>query len=245
MVPNKFEKHIKKTLEQREIKPSAEAWMKISEQLQGSSKTKKKGFTWYAVAAGFVGLLIVSVVLFSGLNKKNAVENQVVEKAEKVLENREQKNVKVVQLDTFKVLKDNQPVKKIGKNKTIEIKPISSSEIVLNQDFKEDGSSSTHEQKLDNSEQIINTKILEIVAQVDVLEQQNNNVTDAEVDSLLRQAQKEILNNKLFRNDQSVDAMALLTEVEDELNQSFSDQIFESLKSGFLKVHTAVAERNK
>jgi len=38
--------------------------------------------------------------------------------------------------------------------------------------------------------------------------------------------------------------MALLTEVEGELDQSFRDQIFEKLKSGFLKVRTAVADRN-
>ena len=36
-----------------------------------------------------------------------------------------------------------------------------------------------------------------------------------------------------------------LTEVEDELDQSFRDQIFDSLKEGFLKVRTAVADRNK
>lgn len=245
MAPNKFEKHIKKALEQREIQPSAEAWDKLSEQLKGSSKTKKKGFTWYAVAASFIGLLIVSVLLFNGLNKKNAIENQVVKKPKKAQEIREQKDTEVVQLDTLKALKDNQPVERIVVEATKEIEPILNSEIVLTQDFKDDSSSARYEKSLDNSEQIINTKILEIVAQVDELEQLNNSVTEAEVDSLLRQAEQEVLNNKLFHADQSVDAMALLTEVEDELNQSFRDQIFNSLKSGFLKVRTAVADRNK
>ncbi|PHQ62576.1 MAG: hypothetical protein COC08_00130 [Maribacter sp.] len=69
-------------------------------------------------------------------------------------------------------------------------------------------------------------------------------MTDAEVDSLLRKAQEEILANKIFGEDYSVDAMALLNEVEDELDQSFRDQIFETLKIGFLKVRTAVANRN-
>ena len=82
-----------------------------------------------------------------------------------------------------------------------------------------------------------------IVAQLDVLEQYSA-VTDAEVDSLLKRAQDEILRDKLFNTDKSVDAMALLTEVEGELDQSFRDQIFNSLKASFIKVRTAVADRN-
>ena len=82
-----------------------------------------------------------------------------------------------------------------------------------------------------------------IVAQLDVLEQYSA-ITDAEVDSLLKRAQDEILRDKLFNTDKSVDALALLTEVEGELDQSFRDQIFNSLKASFIKVRTAVADRN-
>ena len=96
----------------------------------------------------------------------------------------------------------------------------------------------------DASVEIINTKLLQVLAQVDVLEQDNEELTDAEVDALLRRAQEEILTDKLFRDNHSIDAMALLSEVEGELDKSFRDQIFESLKSGFFKVRTAVADRN-
>ncbi len=81
------------------------------------------------------------------------------------------------------------------------------------------------------------------MAQVVLLEQ-SSQVSDAEVDSLLRNAQEAIFREQLFKQDQSVDAMALLSQVEEELDQSFRDQIFQSLKSGFLKVRTAVADRN-
>ena len=74
--------------------------------------------------------------------------------------------------------------------------------------------------------------------------EQYSTVTDAEVDSLLKRAQQEILREKIFKTDKSVDALALLTEVEGELNQSFRDQIFNSLKASFIKVRTAVAARN-
>jgi hypothetical protein len=97
--------------------------------------------------------------------------------------------------------------------------------------------------KLKVSDEIINSKVADIVAQIDVLEQYSA-VTDAEVDSLLKRAQDEILRDKIFNKDKTVDALALLTEVEEELDQSFRDQIFNSLKAGFIKVRTAVADRN-
>ena len=78
-----------------------------------------------------------------------------------------------------------------------------------------------------------------------ILEDAKQEVTDAEVDSLLRAAQRQILTDKLFADSGSVDAMSLLAEVEDELDESFRDQIFDALKSGYLKLRTAVADRNQ
>jgi outer membrane protein assembly factor BamA len=96
-----------------------------------------------------------------------------------------------------------------------------------------------------NSDMLIAQKVEEVVAQVEILENAQQDVTDAEVDSLLRAAQRQILTDKLFSDGGSVDAMSLLAEVEDELDESFRDQIFDALKSGYLKLRTAVADRNQ
>ena len=96
-----------------------------------------------------------------------------------------------------------------------------------------------------NSDKLIAQKVEEVVAQVQVMEDAKQDVTDAEVDSLLRAAQRQILTDKLFADGGSVDAMSLLAEVEDELDESFRDQIFDALKSGYLKLRTAVADRNQ
>ena len=85
----------------------------------------------------------------------------------------------------------------------------------------------------------------EVVAQVELMETAQQDVSDAEVDSLLRAAQRQILTVKLFSESGSVDAMSLLAEVEDELDESFRDQIFDALKTGYLKLRTAVADRNQ
>ncbi len=84
-----------------------------------------------------------------------------------------------------------------------------------------------------------------MVEQIDFLEQHQREVTNAEIDALLKKAQQEILQEQLFMKGNSVDAMALLTQVEGEMDQSFRDQIFDALKDGFLKVRTAVATRNE
>ena len=84
-----------------------------------------------------------------------------------------------------------------------------------------------------------------MVMHIDVLESKNTEVTDTEIDSLLRQAQREILEDKIFGKDNTVDAIALLADVEKELDKSFRDEIFDALKDGFIKVRTAVADRDR
>lgn len=96
-----------------------------------------------------------------------------------------------------------------------------------------------------NSDKLIAQKVEEVVAQVELMEISQQDVTDAEVDSLLRAAQRQILTDKLFSKSGSVDAMSLLAEVEDELDESFRDQIFDALKTGYFKLRTAVADRNQ
>jgi hypothetical protein len=243
MAPNKFEKHIKKQLKEREISPSKEAWNKLSKQLDESGGQEKKSYFWYAIAASVIGLLLVSVFYLnwieSPLNSSiQVVETPVVEDQEEETKKEFKEVEKPIEVVTYEALE----VPKV-KSEVIEIATIpDSSKMVTSLEGVK-----PEEEVLalnENAEEIIRTKVMEVIAQVDLLEETKNDLTEAEVDSLLRMAQKEILTEKLFNGDRSVDAMALLTEVENELDKSFRDQIFESLKTGFLKVRTAVADRN-
>ena len=91
---------------------------------------------------------------------------------------------------------------------------------------------------------LIDIKIGEVMAIVTAHEENNEDLTDLEVASLLRKAQEEILTEKLINSDNSVNPEALLSQVEEELDQSFRDKILQKLKSGYNKVRTAVADRN-
>lgn len=247
MAPNKFEKHIKEKLDGRKIKPSAKTWQKLSGELDTSVQPKKKGYFWYGIAASFIGILIVSILYMNRENAQIIPDIQVVDSSEEKIKETNDFRTNILIEDTTEIKVAEINVNAIRKES---IKDIEHENILADAEdkivsFEKEASAMEGIQvKSKLSDEIINTKILEVVAQVNSLEEDAIALTDAEVDSLLRNAQREILTDKLFNQDQSVDAMALLTAVEDELDQSFRDQIFETLKTGFLKVRTAVADRN-
>ena len=107
---------------------------------------------------------------------------------------------------------------------------------------------------LEVSQQVSDTALLSeriarqldtVLTQVASMEQGGRTVTDAEVDSLLRQAQRALAGESPDGAAPGVDPLALLDEAEQELDRSFRDQILEKLRSGFRKVRTAVADRNQ
>lgn len=251
MAPNKFEKHIKKELQEREIQPSASAWESLSERLTDeTSKPKKRGYFWYGMAASFIGVLIVSIMYFNAASSANTTVVKIVDTTDETFGVKVDSEM-VTGKDIEETVVENDKINASPTNvlKTTDKSPILELKVQIatvgELNMVKDSAVEKAVMPNDFKEEIINTKILEIVAAVDSLEQNNTALTDAEVNNLLRNAQEEILGDKLFSQNGSVDAMALLTEVEDELDQSFRDQIFESLKTGFLKVRTAVADRNK
>ena len=244
MTLNNFEKKLKEQLGEREIRPSKRAWDEISSELEKQDPPKKNYF-WYGIAAGFVGVLLLSVIYLKTTSSFNTGAIEVVETPVKI--NGEQEKRLPEMKDKELPNSTTEQVTEVESKTAIE-SPENTMEVV-EQLQKMDLAQTPVKEKQAKvntipAEHIIDTKLLEVIAQVDLMEQDKNQLTDVEVDSLLRQAQQEILQEQLFRQDNSVDATALLNTVEDELDQSFRDQIFEKLKTGFIKVRTAVADRN-
>ncbi|MEO9659772.1 hypothetical protein [Maribacter dokdonensis] len=248
METDKFEKHIKTKLQEREIQPSANAWSKIASELNDDDAKKKPVYLWMGIAASVVVLIGIAMFYFNGNTAATKMPTEIVDiKKERTLKEVPVKDVLPIDKEEVEVVAHSEietSIEKVVEEENILIKeqgPLvlkDEIEVAVNQ-----VPTSTSVEKLVVTDDIINSKVADVIAQVTVLEQ-NSTVTDAEVDSLLKRAQDEILRDKIFNKDKSVDAMALLTEVEDELDQSFRDQIFDSLKAGFIKVRTAVADRN-
>ncbi|MCX2719151.1 hypothetical protein [Lentiprolixibacter aurantiacus] len=253
MAPDKFEKYIKEKMQQREITPSEEAWSKIAGQLPQEEK-RRKPVIWYSIAASFVGIVILGLYLSRSpkpdLDSPVQIVATEVQEADKDSEAEEvPSGNKWPETEQTETLAETMPAQEAAeKEGQSQLKAIPNSmeqelAVLESSEFVKDESMPVGE--INNTEElIIEAKITEVIAEVRLLELNSDALTEAEVDSLLRNAQDELLREKIFKTDRNVDAMALLNEVENELDRSFRDQIFDRLKSGFNKVRTAVADRN-
>ncbi|AEM71031.1 hypothetical protein Murru_1992 [Allomuricauda ruestringensis DSM 13258] len=240
---DKLEKHIKGKLEERTIAPSANAWDKIASQVKEPSPRKKNTWFPYAIAASVMGIVLVSVFFFTKSNPE-VEQIQVVDTETKTETQTQFEDRKVKEL-----VKDEQT--EVAETKSERITPEKTEEFVPKTPVSNTAIAEREvrqplkDEIIINSDKLIAQKVEEVVAQVELMEISQQDVTDAEVDSLLRAAQRQILTDKLFSKSGSVDAMSLLAEVEDELDESFRDQIFDALKTGYFKLRTAVADRNQ
>ncbi|KQC29850.1 hypothetical protein [Flagellimonas eckloniae] len=234
----KLEKHIKERLEERKIIPSPKAWDKIASQVAVDEKPKQKGWYVYAIAASLIGILLFSAVFFMSEQPKTSIQ-VVEEKKSKGMETQQ----KIDDFNSQNVGQEKLVSTKTDAKLSIEEKPetIKSDALPVQIEVVEETTKqSLQDGFLEEPDNLIAQKVNEIVTQVELLEAQKSEVTDMEIDSLLRAAQRQILSEQLFAKEGPVDAMALLTEVEDELEGSFRDQIFDALKDGYF----AVANRN-
>lgn len=246
MEPTKFENHIKETLKGSEIKPSEAAWHKIKGQIKNDYKPKRTGYFRYGIAAGFIGILILSVLYFT---TDDVTLNQEVQVAAKPLipfvDKEKEELLKAAVPEEESVIAAVEDPYEADEEKSVAVsKKESKRELVISEDAKLANTEELQNITSEDSNELIDTKIAEVLARVTTLEENNKELTDLEVDSLLRQAQKEILTQKLLNSDNTVNPSALLSQVEEEMDQSFRDQIFEKLKSGYHKLRTAVADRN-
>jgi len=260
MAPIKFENDLKDKLEQRKLQPSVSAWESLQGRLDThQNKTNNKGYWWFAIAASFVGILIVSSVFFNK-NQSDTIEPTLVNTEEQQIPKANEKVVLPIKKETKVVVVNPKTEKGKPVSKKSLTKKASESNSQLQQKQKTLIKENTKiivaqaETKTDTQEKAVkpfeklsfeDIKIQEVVAQVEALKKANNTVSDAEINALLDQAQKEVALYKLYNETtKKVDANALLEDVEGELEQSFRDRAFKAIKSGYKYVKTAVAERN-
>lgn len=247
MEPNRTEQHIRTKLEQREIAPSPHSWDQLSERLDLSETKKRKANYWWLAVAATVVLGIFAG--FSILNNPEiTVDNKVVESSNQVIEFTDKNNksnevisdnYKKVEGDSPMII-DDEPLNQNEHNEALKVTPIKTTDAIIQTKITNVSPEKNNDVPIDFEAQ----KLFEVVAQIKQLNELNNQVTEAEVDSLLKAAQKDIFKQKLnSESNKTVDANALLLEVEDELNGSFKAKVYEALKSGFISVKTAVAER--
>lgn len=80
MALSKREKHFKQQLENREIKPSPEAWDRLDAMLTVAEGGKEKPlYNWIYIAASLIGILVVAYFFFSKANPVQDIQkNEIV-----------------------------------------------------------------------------------------------------------------------------------------------------------------------
>ena len=264
MAPMKFEENIKERLDGREIKPSADAWERINAQLENDKSRKRKpSWFWLAVAAGFVGILIlagnffktspqaqgnpaVTISTTTDAEKKEGNLNQIPIKEDKTILVDNDKPYGENKTKTSKTIDKNHKKGKIT-DADLSIKPTKTAltEAGKTTETPEKTTPKTEVFKDELLNTSIDAEINALLARVDSLKQSNHQVTDTDIDALLAQAQEKIVNEHRFiEPNKSLSATALLQEVEGELDNSFRDEIFNALKAGYIKTREAIASRN-
>ncbi|PIA81131.1 hypothetical protein BFR04_15655 [Gaetbulibacter sp. 4G1] len=253
MAPIKFEENIKEKLDKRTIKPSADAWDRLSKRLESrEEKRSNKTFWWLGIAASIIGVLLVGSQFFKSkpidqITPKIVVTPEVVKQDD---------NTKIVTENIEELKRAKEETKFNEEKKTSQIK---NEAIIIQQNLikeniaiaKEKDTPKLKNKPLQSEEKIANNltfedqKVKDLVAQIKKLKDSNLVVNDQVIDALLAEAQKEITLEQLYNDSTGiVDANLLLQDVEEELDQSFRNKVLEALKSSYNSVKTAVAQRN-
>ncbi|NND51486.1 MAG: hypothetical protein HKN54_03710 [Flavobacteriaceae bacterium] len=257
MEPIKFEKFIKDKLEERAIQPSAEAWDTLEGRLNENNKTSRKGYWWLAIAASFIGILFMITLMTNSNQEVNhtpvIVDTDSTEEKEQptteivtktnAVDNKATENTETLAPDTDTV--ENKQVKPQTKVKQDIIIPKKIEAAVAQKRSSAEISKTMDTSAIKAVVSFEDQKVKDVVEQIKVLQENNNAVTAEEINALLLAAQKEIAMKKIYDgSSNSVNADALLQDVENDLDESFRSRVFKALRSGYENVKTAVADRN-
>ena len=269
MAPLKLEDNIREQFENREIKPSADAWNTLADRLDEQQKGPKKGIgIWWAIAAGIVGLAILGSLLFSSdpsrQNNEMVVEdqsteipaNEEVQQQKPLIEEAPEKEViasedKPAEIVEPKTVEKKLPVQKkeqqaVAKTDPVEIQENKSPELIAPKIEDAVATIDSPKTEIQNKEvNAVDAKVAEVVDKIKELEATNTTVSEAEIAELLDQAQRDLkAKSQINMETLKVDANALLMDVEYDLERSFRDKVFDALGDGYNKIRTAMATRN-
>lgn len=250
----KFEETFSKKLKSREIEPKAGSWEQLSKRLDSSEENKKgPAFWWIGIAATIIGAILIFGSFFNeSVSNSPGIVNVPVERSleeETELHQNSSEEVKrkeivfeekkeVIETPTSaKTLKVSEEQKPTVRNRKSAVAAIDKSAKVQEAILKEPELKVAEVPEISQS---IEDAIAEVVQQ-----ENEGNITEAEIDALLAKAAAQISqteNKKIY--SENIDARSLLREVEFEMEESFREKVFEVLKEGYLKARTAVANRN-
>lgn len=261
MAPNRLEDTIREKLQERELQPRQDAWDKLSSQLDKQFPEKiKRSYLWYAVAASFIGVIMITTFLFRTNNEEKVplVKNNPPE-----ISNEKEFIEAPVKMENVKLANEQTVSTKSGENEIENSTLLSKKEsntmntedktlAITSNEKKQSGlkekpaTAVRDDLDVDKGEKGFYEVKKETIAFEVKSEKSDTNIDELdEIDALLLQAQTAINNEEKSINPiQNIDPSELLLDVELELEQSFREKAFQVLGKGFNAIRTAVSERN-
>ncbi len=231
MERNKMEADFREKLNKREILPSSHAWDRLDAMLTvAEDKKPKSNYTWLFIAAGFIGLLLVATLFFKNSQSQEGVENEVVIENNKVEETTTDTQINQpltpqVAPETQLALETETPIKV---KERISNKGQIATQVNANQNQIAENKTSS------NATLAITNNVLNNDAAVAV--------QDVQIDKLLDNAAS---NDKVFlKQTIKVDANALLSQVDGELDTSFRERALQIVTKNYKSVKVVLSTRN-
>lgn len=238
MKSEEFDKHIRSVMRDRELQPESGSWDRVAALLDDHENTRPSGGRrWYAVAAAIVVLAAVGAGMYltrtDGIAPARVVETEVqAEKGAPLQDHLPEEGVQTAIPQTVVTL-TAQPSEAEEISEGVRVRP-TAGEMAETKPVKKGR---------------MGTAVALEARPIQYVPRQNNRETgqarDQEIDALLAQAMAELEKEKTNATGERMNAGALLADVEEELDQNFKDKALEALKHGFVKLTTAVAERNQ
>ncbi len=231
MERNRMEADFREKLNQREITPTNHAWDRLDAMLTAEEQKKpKSNYNWLFIAAGFVGLLLVATLFFKNSSPNDNIQNEVVIENRKIEETPKDTEISQplspkVTTETQLVLETENPIKVKQRSST---KKYVAQEAIAAQDQVADNKPSSS-QKID----VPNNIPTNVIAVADV---QINKLLD-NIDS----SSKNASDKKVIK----IDANALLSQVDGELERSFRERALHVFNKNYKSVKLALSTRNQ
>lgn len=248
MGQNKIDTEFRQKLREREIAPKAETWDKLNARLENNKRSGS--YKWIlGIAASLVaGILIIGQVYRTDLVEETpAVVETPVEIQEENTITEEQQNSQLVTEEIPEPIIEEEILNKKPLQNTSASGKDAVTYIVyeVEEDSGESVIAEVAEVTTEETTEALPSGLEEVIAAVSSNLAENEDLAEAEVDSLLMMAASRISRERTsYLAGEQIDAESLLWDVEMEMEQSFREKVFDIMKEGYLKARTAVANRN-
>ena len=231
-----MEHKYRKDLQNRTIEPSKDVWTKLEGKLNDFEKSKnQKKWTFLKYAASI--LIIISVGMYFGNKNEQTLEKELV--AEPVLKVQEDKIQSIVEQpqnvvaaseneeSSVKSAQDNAIEKPAFKPKE---KNIAENQVNINNNiFQNESPVSEIQVQISGIDALQKQKILEAVAQAEIIKKVKGEVSDIDIERLLEAAQKSLMAERKMTHNKGFNSADLLAEVEFDLDKDFKNRLFDAL----------------